>query len=101
MLKNHDPKVLAMTNGYAPGVLKNDFPDPYNFRLYPTNLEFGPPLIKWLKENRPEIKKVGIARAQRRGRPGGHQRRSPRTIASRASRPWSSSSSAAPRSSRR
>jgi branched-chain amino acid transport system substrate-binding protein len=53
-------KVLAMTNGYAPGVLKNDFPDPYNFRLYPTNLEFGPPLIKWLKENRPEIKKVGF-----------------------------------------
>ena len=53
-------KVLAMTNGYAAGVLKNDFPDPYNFRLYPTNLEFGPPLIKWLKENRPEIKKVGL-----------------------------------------
>lgn len=53
-------KVLAMTNGYAPGVLKNDFPDPYNFRLYPTNLEFGPPLIKWIKENRPEIKKVGF-----------------------------------------
>lgn len=53
-------KVLAMTNGYAPGVLKNDFPDPYNFRLYPTNLEFGPPLIKWLKQNRPEIKKVGF-----------------------------------------
>jgi branched-chain amino acid transport system substrate-binding protein len=53
-------KVLAMTNGYAPGVLKNDFPDPYNFRLYPTNIEFGPPLIKWLKANRPEIKKVGF-----------------------------------------
>ena len=53
-------KVLAMTNGYAPGVLKNDYPDPYNFRLYNTNLEFGPPLIKWLKDNVPEIKKVGI-----------------------------------------
>jgi len=53
-------KVLAMTNGYAPGILKNDFPDPYNFRLYPTNLEFGPPIIKWLRQNRPEIKKIGL-----------------------------------------
>jgi branched-chain amino acid transport system substrate-binding protein len=53
-------KVLAMTNGYAPGVLKNDYPDPYNFRLYNTNLEFGPPLIKWLKDNVPAIKKVAL-----------------------------------------
>ncbi len=53
-------KVLALTNGYAPGVLKNDFPDPYNFRLYNTNLEFGPPLIKWIKDNLPEVKKVAL-----------------------------------------
>jgi branched-chain amino acid transport system substrate-binding protein len=53
-------KVLAMTNGYAPGVLKNDYPDPYNFRLYNTNLEFGPPLIKWIKDNVPAIKKVAL-----------------------------------------
>jgi branched-chain amino acid transport system substrate-binding protein len=74
-------KVLAMTNGYAPGVLKNDFPDP-NFRLYPTNLEFGPPLIKWPAEP-PEIKKVACSRPTTRS-----ARRSPtcspRTIASRA-----------------
>src|SRR5690242_13234966 len=53
-------KVLALTDGYAPQILKNDTPDPYNFRIYNTNLEFGPSLIKWLKENRPQIKKVGI-----------------------------------------
>src|ERR1051326_8355131 len=53
-------KVLAMTDGYAPQILKNDTPDPYNFRIYNTNIEFGPPLIKWLKENMPQIKKVGM-----------------------------------------
>src|SRR6476619_2743707 len=46
-------KVIALTNGYAPQILKNDNKDPYNFRIYPTNIEFGPPLIKWLKENAP------------------------------------------------
>jgi branched-chain amino acid transport system substrate-binding protein len=53
-------KVIALTDGYAPQILKNDTKNPYNFRIYPTNIEFGPPLIKWLKDNAPEIKKVGI-----------------------------------------
>src|SRR5215471_9246183 len=53
-------KVIALTDGYAPQILKNDTKDPYNFRIYPTNIEFGPPLIKWLKDNRPQIKKIGI-----------------------------------------
>jgi branched-chain amino acid transport system substrate-binding protein len=53
-------KVIALTNGYAPGVLKNDAPDPYNFRLYNTNIEFGPPIIKWIKENLKEVKKVAL-----------------------------------------
>ena len=53
-------KVIALTNGYAPQILRNDTKDPYNFRIYPTNIEFGPPLIKWLKENAPEVKKVGM-----------------------------------------
>ncbi len=53
-------KVIALTNGYAPQILKNDTPDPYNFRIYNTNIEFGPPLIKWLKENAPEVKKVAL-----------------------------------------
>ena len=53
-------KVIAMTNGYAPGILKNDTPDPYNFRIYNTNLEFGPPIISFIKEKFPEIKKIAI-----------------------------------------
>ena len=53
-------KVIALTNGYAPQILKNDTKDPYNFRIYPTNIEFGPPLIKWLKDHAPEVKKVGM-----------------------------------------
>lgn len=53
-------KVIALTNGYAPQILKNDTKDPYNFRIYPTNIEFGPPLIKWLKDNAPEVKKVAM-----------------------------------------
>ena len=53
-------KVIALTDGYAPQILKNDTKHPYNFRIYPTNIEFGPPLIKWLKEHEPSIKKVGI-----------------------------------------
>jgi branched-chain amino acid transport system substrate-binding protein len=53
-------KVIALTDGYAPQILKNDTKDPYNFRIYPTNIEFGPPLIKWLKDNEPSIRKIGI-----------------------------------------
>jgi len=53
-------KVIALTDGYAPQILKNDTPDPYNFRIYNTNIEFGPPLIKWLKDNVPAIKKVAL-----------------------------------------
>ncbi len=53
-------KVIAMTNGYAPQILKNDTPNPYNFRIYNTNIEFGPPMIKWIRENVPQIKKVAL-----------------------------------------
>ena len=53
-------KVIALTNGYAAAVLKNETKDPYNFRIINTSVEFGPPLIAWLKETHPEIKKVGI-----------------------------------------
>lgn len=53
-------KVIALTDGYAPQILKNDTKDPYNFRIYPTNIEFGPPIIKWLKDNAPEVKKVAM-----------------------------------------
>src|SRR5579871_3409291 len=53
-------KVLALTDGYAPAILKNDTKDPYNFRIYNTNLEFGPPIIGWIKQHYPDIKKIGI-----------------------------------------
>ena len=53
-------KVIALTNGYAAAVLKNETKDPYNFRIINTSVEFGPPLIAWLKEAHPEVKKVGI-----------------------------------------
>jgi len=53
-------KVIALTNGYAPQILKNDTRIPTISASTPTNIEFGPPLIKWLKDNVPEIKKVGI-----------------------------------------
>ena len=35
-------KVVALTNGYAPQILKNDHKASYNFRFYPTNIEFAP-----------------------------------------------------------
>ena len=53
-------KVLALTNGYAKPILQNDTKDPYNFRIYNTNIEFGPPIVKWIKENIPAIKKIGM-----------------------------------------
>ena len=53
-------KVIALTNGYAEAVLKNENKDPYNFRIINTNIEFGPPIISWLKKARPEIKKIGM-----------------------------------------
>lgn len=53
-------KVIALTNGYAAAVLKNETKDPYNFRMINTSVEFGPPLIAWLKKNRPQVKKMGI-----------------------------------------
>ncbi len=53
-------KVIALTNGYAAAILKNDNKDPYNFRMINTSVEFGPPIISWLKQNRPEVKKVGM-----------------------------------------
>ena len=53
-------KVIALTNGYAKGILQNDNKDPYNFRMINTSVEFGPPIISWLKQNHPEIKKVGM-----------------------------------------
>ena len=52
-------KVLLMSNGFAPGILKNDHKASYNFRFTLTNLEYAPNMMKWVKENL-KLKKVGI-----------------------------------------
>lgn len=53
-------RVLALTNGFAPAVLKNDAKSPYNFRSWSTNVEFAPAMIKWLHENQPQVRKVAL-----------------------------------------
>jgi branched-chain amino acid transport system substrate-binding protein len=53
-------KVIVLSDGYAPEILKNAGEGAYNFRAMNSNIEFGPAMIKWLRERHPEIKKVAI-----------------------------------------
>jgi branched-chain amino acid transport system substrate-binding protein len=53
-------KVILLSNGYAPEILKNAGPSAYNFRTMNSNIEFAPAMIKWLRQRSPEIKKVAI-----------------------------------------
>jgi branched-chain amino acid transport system substrate-binding protein len=53
-------KVIQLSNGFAPAILKNDAKSPYNFRVMNSNVEFGPAMIKWLHKNYPDIKKVAL-----------------------------------------
>jgi branched-chain amino acid transport system substrate-binding protein len=53
-------KVILMSDGYAPGILKNEAGSPFNFRMVDSNVEFAPAMIAWLKKNKPEVKKVAI-----------------------------------------
>jgi len=53
-------KVILLSNGYAPEILRNAGEDAYNFRVMNSNIEFGPAMVKWLRERHPEIKKVAI-----------------------------------------
>src|SRR5678816_3850570 len=52
-------KVLVLSNGYTPTILRNEFKAAYNFRFTLTNLEYAPNMMKWVKENL-KLKKVGI-----------------------------------------
>jgi branched-chain amino acid transport system substrate-binding protein len=52
-------KVLLISNGYTPSILKNEHKASYNFRFTLTNLEYAPNMMKWVKENL-KLKKVGI-----------------------------------------
>jgi branched-chain amino acid transport system substrate-binding protein len=53
-------KVILLSDGYAPGILKNDAGSPFNFRMVDSNVEFAPAMIAWLKKNKPEVKKVAM-----------------------------------------
>lgn len=53
-------KVIQLSNGYAPAILKNDAKSPYNFRVMNSNVEFGPAMVKWLRTNYPNVKKVAL-----------------------------------------
>lgn len=53
-------KVILMSNGFAPAILKNAEGAPYNFRMMNSNVEFGPAMIRWLKEAYPQVKKVAL-----------------------------------------
>lgn len=53
-------KVVMISNGFAPAILKNDAKSPYNFRGALTPTEYGPAMVKWLKQTHPNLKKVGL-----------------------------------------
>ncbi|WP_459615648.1 ABC transporter substrate-binding protein [Bordetella sp. 2513F-2] len=53
-------KVLLLSNGFAPNILKNESKSPYNFRATNSTVEFGPPMVKWFHDNFPEVKKVAL-----------------------------------------
>lgn len=53
-------KVVVMSGGYGRAILQNDFKASHNFRMYNSNIEFGDTMVNWLKENRPEVKTIGL-----------------------------------------
>jgi branched-chain amino acid transport system substrate-binding protein len=53
-------KVLVLSNGYAPQILKNEAKSPYNFRISMTSTEFTPGIVKWVRQNLPNVKKIGV-----------------------------------------
>jgi len=53
-------RAIMLSNGYAPEILKNGGKEAYNFRAMNSNVEFGPAMVKWLKQNHPAVKKVAL-----------------------------------------
>jgi branched-chain amino acid transport system substrate-binding protein len=53
-------KVLLLSDGYAVSILKNEFDSAYNYRVMNSNVEFGPAMIKWLRQKRQDLKKVAL-----------------------------------------
>lgn len=56
----NEAKVVVLSNGYAADILRKSGEGAYNFRAMNSNIEFGPAMIRWLREHHPEIKKVAI-----------------------------------------
>jgi branched-chain amino acid transport system substrate-binding protein len=53
-------KVLMLSDGFNPNILKNGAHAAYNFRVMNTNHEFGPSMIRWFHEHYPQVKKVAL-----------------------------------------
>lgn len=51
-------KVLAFVNSYSNEVLRKE--KPYTFRIIMTSYEIGKVEYKWLKDNKPQVKKLAI-----------------------------------------
>jgi branched-chain amino acid transport system substrate-binding protein len=53
-------KVIVLSDGYAPEILRNESRSPYNFRSMNSNIEFGPAMVQWMRERHPGVKKVAL-----------------------------------------
>lgn len=53
-------RVLLLSNGFAKAILQNPEGAPYNFRMVVSNVEFAPAMVKWLRAEKPTLKKVGL-----------------------------------------
>jgi branched-chain amino acid transport system substrate-binding protein len=54
-------KVIQFVDGYAPKILDNEWKnDSYVFRTGLSSTEFSEPIVEWIKERMPDVKKIGI-----------------------------------------
>lgn len=53
-------KVLQFVDGYAPAILKNEWKGGYVFRVGNSNREFSAPIVKWVKQTMPQVRKIGM-----------------------------------------
>lgn len=54
-------KVIQFVDGYAPKILDNEWKDDlYVFRIGLSSTEFSDPVVAWVKESMPDVKKVGM-----------------------------------------
>jgi len=53
-------KAILLSGAYARAILANEHHASYNFRIMDSNVEFGPPMIRWLHQNYPKLKKVAL-----------------------------------------